>query len=92
MKTSFEQFRHPMMKCGHAANAQKLDGTPVCVICTGIASGWDEIDPNPPALSERKAKCCYCKSERPSATGLPFFEHTPNKETDNFYCGCRGWD
>jgi hypothetical protein len=33
-----------------------------------------------------------CKSEQPSGPNLPFFKHHPEKESDEFYCGCRGWD
>ena len=50
-------------------------------------------------IEGRVAECTYCKkmlvSEEPPADGLgglPFFEHTPEYDTDRFYCGCRGWD
>ena len=33
-----------------------------------------------------------CQCERPSSSNLAFFEYTPDKPFDNFYCGCHGWD
>ena len=33
---------------------------------------------------------CHC--EEPSASGLAFFQYRPDKEFDEFYCGCHGWD
>ena len=29
---------------------------------------------------------------RDSAVTLAFFKHTPEQATDEFYCGCWGWD
>ena len=51
--------KQPMMKCGHAANAYNLDtGEPSCVICQGDP-GADQIEENPPDLTNRKARCDY---------------------------------
>lgn len=83
---------HPMMKCGHAANAYTTEGKPCCVICSGIRPGADEIDEHPPTLTGRLAKCPYCPRKEPSSPRLAFFEHQPKSEFDVFYCGCRGWD
>jgi len=33
-----------------------------------------------------------CRCEEPSSSSLPFFEHLPGNEFDEFYCGCHGWD
>lgn len=33
-----------------------------------------------------------CMAERPSSPELPFFMHRPDREYDEFYCGCWGWD
>ncbi len=90
-------MNHPMMKCGHAANAQDDKGNPSCVICVGIHPGARIVDDNPPDLAGRIARCAYwqhggCRSESPSAATLAFFEHLPNEPYDRFYCGCRGWD
>lgn len=81
----------PMMRCGHAANAES-DGKPHCVMCHGIRPGFDEIDEAPPSLVGRKAKCAYCKTTLDSSPTLAFFESTPLLPNDQFYCGCRGWD
>jgi len=80
----------PMRKGGHAANATHA-GKPGCVICAPKPESF-EIDPQPPELNGRMAECPYCKKQVPSSTGLAFFEHRPNKQTDSYYSGCRGWD
>ncbi len=95
----------PMMKCGHVANAvRKLNGgeeVPVCVICAGIDTGASEIDESPPDLSKRYAKCGYKRKRNGTLHGpavrsdkdkLAFFEHLPDEEFDDYYCGCWGWD
>ena len=83
----------PLMKCGHAANATNSRGEPSCVICIGIDPGAEQIDPNPPSMEGRKARCTYCKRETKSdTTKLAFFEHHPKAEFDGYYCGCLGWD
>ncbi len=43
----------------------------------------------------RMATCAYnCKSTRPSSEReqLAFFRELPERETDEYYCGCQGWD
>lgn len=85
---------HPMMACGHAANATDAEGKPVCAICIGIVEGADVIAETP-NLDGRMARCSYyytCKHERTSNINLPFFSHRPDKEHDEYYCGCHGWD
>lgn len=80
------------MKCGHAANAKKDDGSPVCVICYGIVSGADEVVTDPD-LTGRFATCSYGTHGRvPSSTNLPFFSHRQDRDYDTYYCGCFGWD
>ena len=85
----------PLMACGHAANGYvKRDGVDVdvCVICYGIG-GDDAITPvEPPDLTGRTASCSSCGATAPSSTSLPFFRHYPERETDSYYSGCRGWD
>lgn len=84
-------MKHPMMKCGHSANSTSNE-KPACAICAGIKDGWNVIDTSPPSLDERNASCAYCKKEVPSNTNLAFFERRSDKQTDSYYCGCRGWD
>jgi hypothetical protein len=38
----------------------------------------------------KRGERCLC--ERPSSPDLPFFYHRPEREFDEFYCGCWGWD
>ena len=83
-----------MMKCGHAANATNGKGEPSCVICIGIHPGAEEIAETP-VLANRKSHCAYymgCKTEKDSNTNLPFFQHKPDHEFDQHYCGCKGWN
>lgn len=48
--------------------------------------------------SPRMARCGYygkrCKSERPSSekANLAFFQETPDRDYDDYYCGCYGWN
>lgn len=93
----------PMMKCGHAANATR-EGQPVCVICFGIVPGADVVDDSPPDLTGRFAICSYVrdaslghsgkyagrKDPVPSSPKLAFFQHHPDREFDEYYCGCWG--
>jgi len=94
----------PIMKCGHSANAVcRSDGInnfdppiPSCVICSCC-----EIDESPPDLSNRKAQCAYSEKRdggkhgdpvRSDTANLAFFMHRPDREFDEYYCGCWGWD
>jgi hypothetical protein len=81
----------PLMGCGHAANATRADGSPVCVICLGIVAGADTVV-TAPSLEGRVARCWDCSRTVPSSTDLPFFEHRPDEAEDRYYSGCRGWD
>ncbi len=84
----------PMMKCGHAANAQhKQDGSPVCAICIGITAGAAEVNTNPPSLEGRVARCAYgCGNERPSSSMLAFFEYLgPGSREAGDLCGTCGY-
>jgi hypothetical protein len=90
-----------MMKCGHAANAT-MNGKPVCAICF-MATSDDAatIVVEAPDLSGRRATCSYRTGRDgqghdpqgvPSSVNLAFFEYLPNQPTDQYYCGCWGWD
>jgi len=81
-----------IMKCGHAANGTNQYGQPVCVICVGLTGKATEVDPASVNLEGRLAKCCYCGVTVPSSTDLPFFRVCLDREFDDFYSGCRGWD
>jgi hypothetical protein len=86
-------MNHPMMKCGHAANAvDTKTGNPCCVICSGIDPGADVIDDSPPNLNNRLAKCSCCNKTELSNTELAFFKYRSEGKLDSYYCGCRGWD
>lgn len=87
----------PMMKCGHAANSILTlpDGTkiPACVICAGIDPGAAVIDDTPPSFEGRTARCSYGPHhDVPSSSALAFFSHRPDRQYDDYYCGCKGWD
>ena len=76
-----------LMKCGHTSMFMDAEGKPCCAICDCY-----EIEENQPSLEGRIAKCSYCKNERPSSYLLPFFKYRPDKDCDEYYCGCFGWD
>jgi len=93
-----------LMKCGHSAQGYRTldDGTkkPACLICM-----CEEVAEEKPDLTGRKARCSYfgrtfkhrgqtvtCRGEANSRYSLPFFEHKPNNQYDEYYCGCFGWD
>lgn len=84
---------NPMMKCGHAANATDgKTGEPCCVICWGNPEA-EIVDKQASSLEGRIAKCTYrCGSQKPSSTELAFFKHWPDKDYDEYYCGCLGWN
>ena len=75
-----------IMKCGHTANAT-CEGKPCCVICNCF-----EIEDNKPNLEGRMAKCTECGHVTQSRYDLPFFLYREDKDTDEYYCGCYGWD
>lgn len=82
------------MKCGHVANATtKVNGVEIhcCVICAPNKNAY-EINTDIPDLTGRRAKCSYCEKSTTSSFDLPFFEHKPDSEFDEYYDGCFGWD
>ena len=92
-----------LMKCGHVANAHRVldDGTkiPACVICSGNPDSEiiDRECKGTDGLEGRKAICTGHKGDRrnsiiDSKWELPFFKYCPDKEYDEYYCGCWGWD
>jgi len=85
-----------LMKCGHAANGKDGNSNPVCVICLGTTPDARTVVQDNPNLTGRKARCTYyggkCKSEIDSNFNLPFFNYRPDREYDEYYCGCYGWN
>lgn len=81
----------PMMKCGHAANAES-NGKPCCAICAGFNANAFVIAEEINNLEGRFAKCSYCGNKVPSNNNLIFFKYQPDQEFDSYYCGCGGWD
>ena len=44
-----------------------------------------------PERARSEDRVCHCEAD--SNSNLPFFSSHPNKEFDEFYCGCAfGWD
>jgi len=80
-----------LMACGHVAQSQGRFG-PSCAICFGIDPRSEIVVPKP-RLDLRQARCFEC-SRKPVASSwdLPFFSYRPAEKTDEYYCGCRGWD
>jgi hypothetical protein len=65
---------HPVMKCGHAANAVTQFGDPTCVICIGIDSGAS-IVASQPDLTGRMMRCYCTKPPISSNRNEAFFEY-----------------
>lgn len=80
-----------LLKCGCSAQATLSYGGSEPKAGCGIHD-CTEIDESPPDLTNRIAKCSYGGNPVPSSTRLAFFRHHPNKEFDEYYCGCWGWD
>jgi len=88
-----------IMKCGHADNSklELSDGTkiPTCAIC-GCVNIEKEITNPTEGLEGRKAICTQHQGSGDGATqsrwDLPFFKYRPEYVTDEYYCGCFGWD
>jgi hypothetical protein len=79
-----------LLECGCAACAFRIvDGNKIP--CCGI---HDCITPSEemPSLEGREAKCSYGDRIVESNYNLAFFRYKPNKEYDEYYCGCYGWD
>ena len=99
MKEYKEGEKPPLMKCGCVAQATTIIKGKKYWLCAlhykiSDTTTEDSIEPVEvvPDLSNRKALCPYCKKTKPSSTNLAFFEYRLDKETDIYYCGCRGWD
>ena len=84
-------MNNPLMKCGHTAQAVIYGTeTPVCAIC-----GCTDIEDAIPDLTGRKAHCSEHRGTggiTDSSFNLAFFKHCPDKDFDEFYCGCWGWN
>lgn len=78
-----------LLKCGHTSNAT-CNGKPYCVIC-GTGEVVKEVT-DTEGLEGRQAVCRDCGTKHASKWTLPFFQHNPDKEFDNCYDGCYGWD
>lgn len=85
-----------LMACGHIAQAvDGKTGEPGCVFCFPSPKSMiveRVIENMTDGLEGRKAKCAWCNKKTDSRWDLPFFEYKPDKEYDEYYCGCGGWD
>lgn len=95
-----------LMKCGCSTTGVRAsDRAPVCVV--HLRDGGPEdpatiVEDAPPDLSQRQMRCgymhgrdgkvCAGRTPRPSNPAAAFFSHKPDKEFDEFYDGCWGWD
>lgn len=81
------------MACGHAANGHTRDGEPCCAICLSILPGATKVATEQPNLVGRFAYCIYGNHGKvPSSLTLAWFAYRPNDVSDDYYCGCFGWD
>ena len=85
-----------LMACGHVAQAvDGKTGKPGCVFCFPDPKSTivkRTIENMTDGLEGRKARCAWCNKKVDSRWDLAFFEYKPDKEYDEYYCGCGGWD
>lgn len=97
-----------MMECGHAQNSwhELPDGSrePACVICscfTAVETPHLEgrrarcFYYGKPTYKNECRECrgkVVCVCEEDSNVNLAFFGQRPDKDYDEFYCGCHSWD
>lgn len=79
-----------LLECGCVASSlRKINGNkiPCCGIhsCTAPAKEM-------PSLDNRMAECSYGCGPIKSSYNLAFFRYKPDKEYDEYFCGCIGWD
>lgn len=73
------------MKCNCVSQGTSK-GKPACLV-------HDTQEQIPaPNLTGRKASCTYCKKTVDSKGELAFFRYLPDKDRDEYYDGCMGWD
>lgn len=92
MKMKASEFYHGIsLRCGcTAAGTVQKPGEEAFVGC-GIHDCTDVVEA--PDLTGRIARCSYHQANGvPSSTKLAFFRHHPEREYDEYYCGCFGWD
>lgn len=77
-----------IMTCGCAAQSKRSDGARIC----GVHYLATSMEPQP-NLEGRTAVCSY-ESHKPIASSptLAFFKYRVNKDKDEYYCGCYGWN
>lgn len=85
-----------IMKCGHVASVDDYeDKEPRCDLCD-CTEVVREVQNNTDGLEDRIALCMGHKgkgyAETPSRWNLPFFQYNPDKDYDEYYCGCWGWE
>jgi len=86
-----------LMKCGHVGNSlllTKEGAIPYCAICGNTVV--DKEVHGKVGLEGRKARCTQHRGIENSIVDsdwdLAFFRYCPDKEYDEYYCGCWGWD
>ena len=79
---------HPvLLTCGHAANSTDYQQRPACSICGDI-----KVAAAQPNLIGRLARCQYGDRSVASSYELPFFKYRVDRDMDEYYCGCYGWN
>ena len=80
-----------IMACGCAAQGTKTVAEQD--VACGVVHNCTFTADVQPDLTGRKAVCNY-RGHRPtdSRFTLAYFAYRPDQETDEYYCGCYGWD
>lgn len=96
MSTTAVERKPLIMACGCIEKGTSTwQGVTVRSSVCSHAGHATPMDPQPD-LTGRVAVCGGHKGgpgkEKPSSFALAFFKYQPDKPTDEFYCGCWGWD
>ena len=80
-----------MMKCGCAAQGHRINKDGSKTECCLVHECYEPVPA--PDLTGRIASCSYGRhADIPSRMDLAFFQYRPGEATDEYYCGCFGWD
>ena len=95
MRIPASEFKHGIaLRCGCTASGTvKLVGETEWFVGCLIHECLDVVEEeSKPDLTGRMARCSYGGNEVPSSWNLAFFRHRPERDHDEYYCGCYGWD
>lgn len=82
-------MRTYLMKCNCSNVGTYANKDNVMVPYCGLHRCF-EVVPDPDLTN--RVSFCYCGKSTKSKIDIAFFKYRPEKEYDEYYCGCHGWD